>query len=337
MIAAMASTGFAALEDRPRVALAALPTPLQPAPRLSEALGVEVWLKRDDVGSLGLAGNKVRKLEFALGEAVAGGARSVVTLGAPQSNHARATAAAAASLGLRAVLVMRGAAPDGPPTGNLLLDELFGAEVRYPGTDDWAELAAAVEEAARSLDGAYTMPAGCSSPVGALGFVAAYRELLDQLDAVGVAPGRVYHASTSGGTHAGLMLGHALAGRGPAPHGFDVGQIVPDPRGLVAWLAREAAALLGAPAELGEDDVALDPGQLGERYGAFTDAAIEAIGLVARTEGVVLDPVYSGKGMAGLIADARAGRIDGPVVFWHTGGGPSLFAAGWGERLLTDR
>src|SRR4051794_9177499 len=141
---------FAALHDRPRVGLTMLPTPLEGAPRMSRELGVEVWLKRDDVGSLGLVGNKVRKLEFTLGEAVAGGADTVVTLGAPQSNHARATASAAARLGLHAVLVMGGEASDGPPTGNLLLDALFGAEVVYAGTEDWAQLAAAVESATRA-------------------------------------------------------------------------------------------------------------------------------------------------------------------------------------------
>jgi D-cysteine desulfhydrase family pyridoxal phosphate-dependent enzyme len=325
---------FAALSDRPRVGLTALPTPLERAPRLSSELGVEIWLKRDDVGSLGLVGNKVRKLEFSLGEAVAQGAGTVVTLGAPQSNHARATASAAARLGLHAVLVMGGERPAGPPTGNLLLDELFGAELLYAGTQEWAQLAARVEAVAQERTGAYTLPAGGSTPVGALGFVAAYAELLGQLEAAGIRPQRLYHASTSGGTHAGLVLGHALAGAGPRPVGFDVGQIVPDARGLVTWLANEAGALLGADVAVSEDDVNLDLSELGDGYGAFTQAGIEAIGLLARTEGVVLDPVYSAKGMAGLIADARARRIQGPVVFWHTGGGPSLFAAGWGERLL---
>ncbi|HEX5224693.1 MAG TPA: pyridoxal-phosphate dependent enzyme [Solirubrobacteraceae bacterium] len=325
---------FAALRDRPRVALATLPTPLERAPRLSAELGVEIWLKRDDVGSLGLMGNKVRKLEFTLGEALARGAVTVVTLGAPQSNHARATACAAAKVGLHAVLVMGGEQPAGPPTGNLLLDALFGAELLYAGTDDWAQLAATVEAATEDRANAYALPAGGSSPVGALGFAAAYAELLGQLSSEDVRPQRVYHASTSGGTHAGLMLGHALAGGGPAAFGFDVGRIVPDGPALTAWLANEAGALLGADVTLTEHDAHLDLSQLGDGYGAFTDAGIEAIDLLARTEGVALDPVYSAKGMAGLIADARAGHIDGPVVFWHTGGGPSLFAAGWGERLL---
>jgi 1-aminocyclopropane-1-carboxylate deaminase/D-cysteine desulfhydrase len=132
------------------------------------------------------------------------------------------------------------------------------------------------------------------------------------------------------------MLGHALARGGPEPLGFDVGQIVPDAAGLTAWLANEAGALVGADVNLSEEDAHLDLSQLGDGYGAFTQAGIDAIGLLARSEGVVLDPVYSAKGMAGLIADARAGRVDGPVVFWHTGGGPSLFTAGWGERLISN-
>jgi 1-aminocyclopropane-1-carboxylate deaminase/D-cysteine desulfhydrase len=233
---------------------------------------------------------------------------------------------------------MRGDDPGGAPSGNLLLDALLGADVRYAGTEDWAEVAALAEAASEELRGAgeqpVTLPAGCSSPTGALGFAAAYAELLGQLDERGVDAAAVVHASTSGGTHAGLLLGRALAGRGPVPRGFDVGQIVPDAGGLVAWLASEAAALAGSEARFDAADVALDPTAMGERYGAFTDAATEAIRLLARTEGVLLDPVYSGKGMAGLIADARAGRLEGPAVFWHTGGGPSLFAAGWADPLL---
>jgi D-cysteine desulfhydrase family pyridoxal phosphate-dependent enzyme len=316
--------------------LTTLPTPLERAPRVSRELGVEVWLKRDDVGPLGLAGNKVRKLEFTLGEALAGGADTVVTLGAPQSNHARATASAAAKLGLHAVLVMGGEPPAGPPTGNLLLDALFGAEIVYAGTEDWAQLAATAKAATQQRAGAYALPAGGSSPVGALGFVAAYAELLGQLERARIQPQQIYHASTSGGTHAGLMLGHALAPDGPVPLGFDVGRIVSDGPGLTAWLANEAGALLGADVTLTDGDAHLDLSQLGDGYGAFTQAGIDAIGLLARTEGLALDPVYSAKAMAGLVADARAGRIDGPVVFWHTGGGPSLFAAGWGERVLSN-
>lgn len=327
-----------ALEARPRALLTPLPTPLERAPRLSEALGTEIWLKRDDVGSLGLAGNKVRKLEFALGQARQDGATAVVTIGAAQSNHARATAAACARLGLRCVLVFRGDPPAGAPSGNLLLDRLFGAEVRFACTDDWIEVAGSAHDCGEQLrrEGGHpvVLPAGCSSPEGALGFAAAYLELLGQIDEHRVEPSTVVHASTSGGTHAGLLVGRALAGRGPHIRGFDVGRLTEDVDGFVAGLARDTAALIGVEASF---EVALDASQLGERYGAFTTAATEAIRLVAETEGVALDPVYSGKGMAGLIADAAQGRYDGPVVFWHTGGGPSLFARGWAEPLVADR
>jgi 1-aminocyclopropane-1-carboxylate deaminase/D-cysteine desulfhydrase len=323
------------LDDHPRVPLAPLPTPLEPAPRLSAALGAEIWLKRDDVGSLGLAGNKVRKLEFALGQARHDGATAVVTLGAAQSNHARATAAACARLGMRCVLVMRGDPPGGQPTGNLLLDRLFGAEVRFACTDDWIEVATQAHECGEQLrreqEQPVVLPAGCSSPEGALGFAAAYLELLGQLDEQRVEATRIVHACTSGGTHAGLLVGRALAGRGPEVRAFDVGRLTDDVDGFVAQLARDTAALLGRDETF---DVALDASQLGEGYGAFTGAATEAIRLVAGTEGIALDPVYSGKAMAGLVADAAQGRLEGPVVFWHTGGGPSLFARGWAEPLF---
>jgi D-cysteine desulfhydrase family pyridoxal phosphate-dependent enzyme len=330
-------TPLAALAAQPRVRLAPLPTPLQPAPRLGEALGAEVWVKRDDVGSLGLAGNKVRKLEFALGAALAAGADCVITTGAAQSNHMRATAAACAQLGLRAVLVVRGESDGGAPTGNLLLDRLLGAELCWAGTDDWGELNALTERIAGQLRDAgatpYAIPAGCSSPTGALGFVAAYRELRDQLAEAGVAARRIVHASTSGGTHAGLLLGRALAGgEGPAPLGFDVGRLYPDPVAHVARIATGAARLLGAELTFGAADVELDDSQLGDGYGAFTPAARDAIRLAARREGILFDPVYSGKGLAGLVARAR--ELGGPLVLWHTGGAQALFADGFATPLL---
>lgn len=331
------TTPLAALAALPRVRLAPLPTPLQRAERLGPTLGVELWIKRDDIGSLGLAGNKVRKLEFALGAALADGADCVVTCGAAQSNHMRATAAAAAQLGLHAVLVVRGTEDAAAPTGNLLLDRLLGAELRWAGTDDWGELNALTEQVADELRAAgrapYAVPAGCSSPTGALGFVAAYAELRAQLDEAGVAAARLCHASTSGGTHAGLLLGHALAdGEGPAPLGFDVGRLYPDPAAHVARLATDAARLLGSDRTFTAADTALDDSELGDGYGAVTPAATAAIRLAAQREGILFDPVYSGKGLAGLVAHARTG--EGPLVLWHTGGAQSLFARGFADGLL---
>lgn len=327
---------LAALATRPRVRLDPLPTPLQRAPRLGDALGVDLWIKRDDIGSLGLAGNKVRKLEFALGEALANGADCIVTCGAAQSNHMRATAAAAAQLGLRAILVVRGERDDRPPTGNLLLDRLLGAELRWSGTEDWGKLNQRVDDVAQELrtEGLtpYAVPAGCSSPTGALGFVAGYEELCTQLDDAGVVATRVCHASASGGTHAGLALGHRLLRDGPVPLGFDVGRLSPDPSAHVARLATDAAALLGVELTFMSVDISLDDSQLGDGYGAATAAATAAIELAARREGILLDPVYSGKALAGLIA--HAAEADGPLVLWHTGGAQALFARGFADALL---
>lgn len=327
-----------ALERRPRVALASWPTPLERAPRLGAALGVDLWLKRDDVGSFGLAGNKVRKLEFTLGAALADGADCVVTVGAAQSNHCRATAAAAARLGLEAHLLLRGRPPDGVPSGNLLLDRLFGARLQFADVEGWAELGQALADLAGELRAAgrtpVVLPAGGSSPVGALGFVAAYGELLQQLDAAGIETAHLLHASTSGGTHAGLVAGHALHGRGPQPLGLEVGRLYDDVPGIVAGLATDAARLLGSEATFAADELVLPEDQLGSGYGAFTDAASEAIAVAARLEGVLFDPVYSAKALAGLAARARVGALEGPVVLWHTGGAQSLFADGFADGAL---
>src|SRR3954471_6798860 len=186
--------------DLPRATLAPLPTPLHHLPRFSAAVGADVWMKRDDVGAVGLAGNKVRKLEFVLGAARRDGADAIVIVGAEQSNACRAAAAACAQLGLRCMLVLSGDEPD-RATGNLLLDRLYGAEVRFAGTTDWAALADAADRAAEELGAGgaapYTLPCGAASPLGAVGFAVAWLELLEQLDALELAAGTVVHASSS--------------------------------------------------------------------------------------------------------------------------------------------
>jgi 1-aminocyclopropane-1-carboxylate deaminase/D-cysteine desulfhydrase-like pyridoxal-dependent ACC family enzyme len=320
--------------DLPRVRLAPLPTPLTPARRLSAAIGVEVWLKRDDVGAVALAGSKVRKLELLLGRARSEGADTIVTVGAAQSNAARTAAAAAAATGMGCVLILGG---DPPPqaSGNLLLDRILGADVRFAGAVDWRALDERAQAVADELRAAgrrpVALPVGCSSPLGAVGFVLAHAELMEQVDAVGIEPAWVYHASTSGGTHAGLVVGRALSGRGPRIRAVSAGRVHDDARGHHRHLAREAAAMLGR--HLPEPQMHLDESQVGEGYGTPTPAALEAIDLLARTEGVVCDPVYSGKGLAGLVADARANRVRGPVVFWHTGGAPAIFDPCYGSAL----
>ena len=318
--------------DLPRIPLAQLPTPFHRLQRFSEAIGAEVWIKRDDAGPVGLAGNKVRKLEYVLGEARAQGADAVVIIGAEQSNAARATAAACAQLGLRCVLVLSG---DRPPsaTGNLLLDELFGAEVHFAGDVGWAELWEASQRVGEDLraDGAtpYTLPAGASSPLGACGFVQAWHELRDQ----GADEGTLYFASSSCGTYAGLLLGRAMTGGdGPELRAIGVApDVVPDVPGYVAALAQGAAELLGADVDLPPPEI--DMRYLGDGYAIPTLEGVEAIRLLARAEGIVCDPIYSGKALAALVAEARQGAA--PAVFWHTGGYHALFAPRFGDAVVS--
>jgi 1-aminocyclopropane-1-carboxylate deaminase/D-cysteine desulfhydrase len=329
----------AAGADLPRATLAPLPTPLHHLPRFSAAVGAEVWMKRDDAGPVGLAGNKVRKLEFVLGAARHEGADAIVIVGAEQSNACRAAAAACAQLGLRCVLVLSGDAPD-RATGNLLLDRLYGADVRFAGTTDWAALADAAEQVTAELraEGATpsTLPVGASSPLGAVGFAVAWFELLGQLDGLDVAAATVVHASSSGGTHAGLVAGRWLTARGPRVRAIGVADdIYPDMAGRYAELATGALRLLGVDDTISADDLWLDMGFLGDGYAVPTREAVEAIHLLARTEGIACDPVYSGKALAALVAAARAGDLrDGATVFWHTGGYHALFAPRFGDAVL---
>ena len=323
--------------------LAALPTPLTHAPRFSAAIGADVWIKRDDIGALGLAGNKVRKLEFLLGQAIEDGADTVVTLGTRISNSARAAAAACAQLGLRCVLVLGG---DEPTTanGNLLLDTLFGAELRYQpdvaatGVVRWDQLDEENHDIAARLarEGLkpYVLPVGCSSPRGVLGFVAGYLELSQQLDQLRLSPDRVYHASTSGGTHAGLALGHHLAGSGPRPFGIGAADnVYPDMAERYSELIVAGAQLLGAPFSDASKLVNLDMGYLGPGYGIVTPDGLAAIALLARTEGILTDPIYTGKALAALIAAAKRRELTQSVVFWHTGGNPGLFEPEYANAL----
>ncbi|MFI5936409.1 pyridoxal-phosphate dependent enzyme [Actinoplanes sp. NPDC051494] len=280
------------------VSLATWPTPLEPAPRLAAHLGLDqLWIKRDDLTGLGGGGNKVRKLQYTLAEAVAAGATRVVTTGAPQSNHARLTATAAARLGLDCTLVLSGPPPSSR-RGNLLLDELAGATVVWAGARPPAEVAA-------EQDG-FVIPFGGTSPASARGYVDCARELLHQLpdlDTVVVALG-------SGGTTAGLV-----AHLGPhRVYGVDVGA-VPDPRATVAGLLRA----MGSPADPAA--LRIDGSQVGPGYATLTGEVRAALSLAARTEGVFLDPTYTGRAMAALVA----ARPQGTTVFLHTGGLPGLF------------
>jgi L-cysteate sulfo-lyase len=320
----------------PPVRLSHWPTPLDPAPRLAATLGLapgDLWIKRDDLTDLG-GGNKVRKLEHLVAEALAGGATVLVTSGGAQSNHARTTAAAAARVGLRAVLVLGGTALAGQP-GNLALDELLGAEVVLAEGLFGASLNRRVEEVAAQLRGAGEVPAvlpfGGSSAVGARGYVACAAELHQQApDAA-----HVVVAVGSGGTMAGLVAGLGA----DRVLGIDTGALT-DPAQRVRSLVAE---LGGGPGSL-----RLDRDQVGEGYGRLTTAAASAMRNAARTEGLLLDPVYTGKALAGLASAAAEGiiRPGERTVFVHTGGLPGLFghpfaaelaavAIGRGRRKLT--
>ena len=324
--------------DVPRVRLAQLPTPLEPMDRFTDWLGgPRVLVKRDDLTGLALGGNKARKLEYLCGEAQAQGCDVLVTGGGAQSNHARMTAAAANRLGLDCHLAVGGKEPD-VYSGNLLLDRVLGATLHFTGADSYYEVESAIEEVAARVtaDGRrpFAMPIGGASVTGAAAFVDAADELLAQAagDAKDDGIDWIVVADGSGGTHAGLVAGLAGAAR---VLGVDVGTR-PDLDDVVPRLAAEAAACTGRTAL--SDQLELDHSRFGEGYGAITDDALEAIERVAGLEGVILDPVYTGKAMAGLIAAAREGRF-GPgdtVVFWHTGGAVALFARRYAD-LFTDR
>lgn len=321
----------------PRARLATLPTPLERGPTLPG--GSRLWVKRDDLTGLGMGGNKARKLEFLCGAAVAEGARSLVTVGAAQSNHCRLTAAAGSILGLDVHLVLSGDRP-ATATGNQLLSTLFGAQSHYTGAEGnhWGELEIAREALTDELraGGAapYAIPIGGSTAVGAIGYAIAFVEIMEQCDAQGIEPTAIVHTSSSGGTHAGLLAGQALLrsqGRS-VPEVLAIGVAKGVNMGLpdISEFMADTIDLIGGDRSIVDrNDVRLDPDWMGEDYGVPTRAGDAAIRWAARHGGWVLDRVYSGKGLAGLIGNAEAGRwVGGDVVFIHTGGMPSLFAPG---------
>lgn len=316
----------------PRVRLAHLPTPLEPLPRLSEELGVDLWIKRDDCTGLAGGGNKTRKLEFLLGEAFEQEADTLVTQGAVQSNHVRQTAAAAAAHGLACEVILEertgSKAHDYVANGNVLLDRLFGAGVRFVagGSDMPAELEATAAEVRARGGRPYVIPGGGSNPVGALGYVDCAREIVVGADELDLRVDRIVTATGSAGTHAGLVAGLAVMGADIPVLGIGVRAPKAKQEENVLKLARETAALLGRPEAVTAEMVVADCDYVGEGYGLVDQGVIEALKLAARTDGIVLDPVYSAKAMKGLIALAKKGAFRGEtVVFLHTGGAQGLF------------
>ena len=286
--------------------------------------GPLILVKRDDQTGLAIGGNKTRKLEYLLAEAQAHGARTLITAGAVQSNHCRQTAAAAARFGYDCILVLSGKAPD-QSSGNVLLDRLLGAEMVWAGQKDRDELLRQIfQEAWEAGRRPYLIPYGGSNPVGAAAYVFAMQELLEQ----GEQPDWIVVASSSGGTQAGLVLGARLFGYSGKILGISVDQ----PRSLlqahVAGLARATADFLGEHISFTPDEILVNDMYLGQGYGMFGAPEKEAVLLFARTEGVLLDPVYTGRAAAGLVDLIRQGffKAGQRVLFWHTGGTPALFA-----------
>ena len=298
--------------------------------RIGGARPPRIYIKRDDLLSLALGGNKIRNLEFSLGAAIEGSATDVITMGRAQSNHCRLTAAACARAGLRAHLVMSG---ERPPVarGNLLLSELLGASVHFTGTDDRAvrELTAAriAQDIVSRGDRPLVLPVGGSDARGAVGHVVAALEIARQCDEIGEQPAAIVLATATGGTQAGLVAGLRKLDSGAAVHGFSVHRPAHEATSDVRRLATDVAALIGA-GRIDENAIFMDDSPLGAGYGVPSAAGQAAITLLARTEGLAADPVYTGKALAGLLAMIHEGRFAeaSAVVFIHTGGTPALFA-----------
>lgn len=319
----------------PRVRLAHLPTPLEPLAALTAELGgPPILVKRDDCTGLAFGGNKTRKLEFVLADALEAGADTVITAGGLQSNHVRQSAAAANKLGLACHLVLQRyvdwADAAYLESGNLLLDRLLGASLHFPPPEVPREVE--MERLAERLRAEgkrpYVVPGGASNAIGGLGYAAAAGEILDQAAALGVEVGAVVFATASGGTHGGLIPGFALRGAPVEAIGIDVDVKDAALAEKVAAVARGTAGLLDLAEREPGDRLIIEPGYGGAGYGLPTAEMRDAVGLLARLEGLILDPVYTGKAMAGLIGLARQGRFDASraVVFIHTGGLPGLFA-----------
>jgi L-cysteate sulfo-lyase len=325
----------------PRVKLAHLPTPLEPMDRLSEAAGgTSLLVKRDDCTGLATGGNKTRKLEFLMAEALAQGADTVITQGAVQSNHARQTAAAAARLGLHCELLFenRIAQPDSVylNSGNVFLDRMFGAATHHhPGGTD---MNAAMAELARTLEAegrrCYVIPGGGSNPVGALGYVDCALEILQQANAQGLRIDRIVHATGSAGTQAGLVAGLCATHANIPVLGIGVNAPRDVQEDRVYRLACATAELIGAAGCVSREDVVANCDYIGEGYGIPTEGMKAALLHLARTEGLLFDPVYSGKALDGMLDLLARGEFSGDenVLFLHTGGSAGLF--GYLDTLL---
>ena len=319
----------------PRVPLAHLPTRLEHLPRLSAHLGgPEIWVKRDDCTGLATGGNKTRKLEFSMGEALEKSADTIITVGAVQSNHVRQTAAAAAKLGLRCEVLLEHRVADPGElyrnSGNVLLDRILGANLREyaKGTDFDAEMERIAGDIRAGGGRPYIVPGGASNPVGALGYVGCGEELLQQCAQQGLAFDHAVVASGSAGTHAGFAVGLRASGSDLPILGIGVNIPQAEQEAKVFELARDTAEYIDKPGCVTREDVVADCNYIGPGYGEPTESMNEAVLMLARLEGLLFDPVYSGKALAGMIDYVREGRFTKGqnIVFLHTGGVAGLFA-----------
>lgn len=326
----------------PRVSLAHLPTPLELMPRLSEHLGgPNIYVKRDDCTGLGTGGNKTRKLEFLMADALEKNATAVITQGAVQSNHARQTVAAACKLGLKCELVFEKRVGDATEpylkSGNVFLDHLFGASIREvdKGTDMDAAMQDVADELSAEGETPYIIPGGGSNPVGALGYVDCALELIVQANERKLVIDHILHATGSAGTQAGLIVGLKAMHSGIPLLGIGVNAARDDQEEKVYKLACTTAEFIGAPGLVERDDIVANCDYVGDGYGVPTKGMNDAILLLARLEGLLFDPVYSGKGLAGMIDLIGSGEFSDAqnIVFIHTGGSAGLFA--YRDRLST--
>ncbi len=327
----------------PRLHFAHLPTPIEELPRLSSMLGgPRLMVKRDDQTGLAFGGNKTRKLEFLVAEAQEQGAKMLISAGAIQSNHCRQTAAAAAKFGFECVLVLTGQMPE-KASANLLMDELFGAKIVnvFDRADRDRILKETFDKATADGKKPYLVPYGGSSPTGALGYAFAMEELMKQLPCEGSkssqgCPDWIVFGTSSGGTHAGLVLGQRVFGFKGRVLGISIDESEDWLKEHVSKLASDASEKFGKRIELTPADVLANADYCRAGYGVLTDAEREAVKLFASREGLLLDPVYTGRAAAGLIDLIRKGffKKDETILFWHTGGQPAMFAEKYQFDLL---
>jgi D-cysteine desulfhydrase family pyridoxal phosphate-dependent enzyme len=317
----------------PKVNIAHLPTPIEALPRLSKALGgPQVYMKRDDLTGLAFGGNKTRKLEFLLADAKTEGAKTLITAGAVQSNHCRQTVAAANRAGFDCILVLTGEKPLNP-TGNNFLDQFMGADIIWAGGGNREQvLDSTFTEAKNSGKQPYLIPYGGSNTIGAAAFAFALKEMLNQEPDFDW----VLFPSSSGGTQAGLVAGQKMFGYQGNVLGISIDNPAHELQERVSVLASETSRALGQEDEFSADDILVNDDFLGAGYGIMGDPELEALNLFARREGLLLDPVYTGRAAAGLIELIRSGYFttDQNVLFWHTGGTPALFAQPYLNMLL---